>query len=112
MNPAKNEVNTEIKIMRISSTNAIEGGRVLYTIGRIEAASAWHPAHGSPLQENWRELVLRELTRKAEDIDADAIIRVDYQNDGVIRIDDTGVNLKRVVATGIAVKLSCAAARR
>jgi Putative heavy-metal-binding len=95
--------------MRISSTNAIEGGRVLYTIGRIEAASAWHPAHGSPLQENWRELVLRELMRKAEDIDADAIIRVDYQNDGVIRIDETGVNLKRVVATGIAVKLSCAA---
>jgi hypothetical protein len=102
-------VNTEIKIMRISSTSAIEGGRVLYTIGRIEAASAWHPVHGSPLQENWQELVLRELMRKAEDIDADAIIRVDYQNDGVIRIDETGVNLKRVVATGIAVKLSCAA---
>jgi hypothetical protein len=94
--------------MRISSTNAIKGGRVLYTIGRIEAASPWHPAHGSPLQENWRELVC-ELMRKAEDIDANAIIRVDYQNDGVIRIDETGVNLKRVVATGIAVKLSCAA---
>jgi hypothetical protein len=58
-----------MEIMRISSTNAIEGGRVLYTIGRIEAASAWHPAHGYPLQENWRELVLRELMRKAEDID-------------------------------------------
>jgi hypothetical protein len=34
--------------MRISSTGAIEGGRVLYTIGRIEAASTWHPALGSP----------------------------------------------------------------
>ena len=95
--------------MRISSTGAIAGGRVLYTIGRIEAASTWHPAHRSPLHENWRELVLRELIHRAEDIDADAIIRVDYQNDGVIRIDETGVNLKRVVATGIAVKLSCAA---
>jgi hypothetical protein len=102
-------VNTEIEIMRISSTGAIEGGRVLYTIGKIEAASTWYPAHGSPLQENWRELVLRELIRKAEDIDADAIIRVDYQNDGVIRIEETGVKLKRLVATGIAVKLSCAA---
>ena len=50
--------------MHISSTSAIEGGRVLYAIGRIEAASTWHPAHGSPLQENWRELVLRELIRK------------------------------------------------
>jgi hypothetical protein len=86
-----------------------EGGRVLYAIGRIEAASTWHPAHGSPLQENWREFVLRELIRNAEDIDADAIIRFDYQNDGVIRIDETGMKLKRVVATGIAVKLSCAA---
>ena len=95
--------------MRISSTGAIEGGRVLYTIGRIEAASTWHPARGSPLQENWRELILRELIRNAEDIDADAIIRVDCHNDGVIRIDETGVKLKRLVAAGIAVKLSCAA---
>jgi hypothetical protein len=94
--------------MRTSSTGAIEGGRVLHTIGRIEAASTWHPAHGSPLQENWRELVLRELIRKAEDIDADAIIQVNYQNDGAIRVDETRVKLKRVVATGIAVKLSCA----
>jgi hypothetical protein len=65
--------------VRISSTGAIEGGRVLYTIGRIEAASAWHPENGAPRQDNWDELVLRELIRKAEDIDADAIIRVDYQ---------------------------------
>jgi hypothetical protein len=34
--------------MHISSTGAIEGGRVLYAIGRIEAASTWHPAHGPP----------------------------------------------------------------
>ena len=51
--------------MRISSTDAIDGGRVLYAIGRIEAASTWHSAHRSPLQENWRDLVLRELMRKA-----------------------------------------------
>ena len=95
--------------MRISSTGAIEGGRVLYTIGRIEAPSAWHPENGAPLQDNWEELVLRELIRKAEDIDADAIIRVNYQTGPHIRIEEIGVTLKRVVATGIAVKLSCAA---
>jgi hypothetical protein len=55
------------------------------------------------------ELILRELIRTAEDIDADAIIGVDYHNDGAVRIDETGVKLKRVVATGIAVKVSCAA---
>jgi hypothetical protein len=64
----------EGKIMRISSTDVIEGGRVLYAIGKIKAASAWHAANGAPLQDNWRELVVNELIRKAEDIDADAII--------------------------------------
>src|SRR5215472_15919281 len=96
-------------LVRISSTGAIEGGLVLYTIGRIEAASAWHPENGAPCQDNWEELVLRELIRKAEDIDADAIIRVDYQTRPPIRTDEIGMKLKRVVATGIAVKLSCAA---
>jgi uncharacterized protein YbjQ (UPF0145 family) len=93
----------------ISSTDAIEGGRVLYTIGKIAVASSWHPEGSAPLQESWRELMLRDLIRKAEDIDADAIIELDYQNDGLLRIDEIGVKLKRIVATGIAVKLSCAA---
>jgi uncharacterized protein YbjQ (UPF0145 family) len=95
--------------VRISFTGTLEGCRVLYNIGKIEAASAWHPAYSEPLQPNWRELILRELIRKAEDIDADAIIGIDYQNGGAVRIDETGVKLKRVVATGTAVKLSSAA---
>ncbi|HET6376696.1 MAG TPA: heavy metal-binding domain-containing protein [Methylocella sp.] len=95
--------------MRISSTPVIEGSRILYAIGKIEAASIWHPEDGTPLQGNWRELVLRELIRKAEDIDADAIVGVGYRDDGVLKIDETGVKLKRVVASGTAVKLSCAA---
>ncbi len=95
--------------MRISFTGTLEGGRVLYNIGKIEAASAWHPENSEPLRDNWRDLILHELIRKAEDIDADAIIEVDYQDGGAVRIDETGVKLKRVVATGIAVKVSCAA---
>jgi hypothetical protein len=95
--------------VRISFTGTLEGGRVLYNIGKIEAASAWHPENSEPLQDNWREIILRELIRMAEDIDADAIIRVDYQNGGAVRIDETGVKLKRVIATGMAVKVSCAA---
>lgn len=95
--------------MRISFTGTLDDGRVLYNIGKIQAASAWHPENSEPLQPNWRELILRELIRAAEDIDADAIIGVAYQNDGAERIEETGVTLKRVVATGIAVKLSYAA---
>ena len=95
--------------MLVSSTGAIDGGRILYTIGKIEAASSWHPEGSDPLQKNWRELMLRDLIRNAEDIDADAIIALDYQNDGAIRNAETGGKLKRIVATGIAVKLSCAA---
>ena len=95
--------------MRISSTDVIEGGRVLYAIGKIKAASAWHAANGVPPQDNWRELVLSELIRRAEDIDADAIIGFDYETDGIVPVEETGVQLKRILATGIAVKLSCAA---
>jgi hypothetical protein len=99
----------ETASVRISSTKTIEGSRVLFTIGEIEAASAWHPENTSPLQKDWREEILRELVRKAEDIDADAIIGVGYRNDAPIRSAEGGVNLKRVVATGTAVKLSLAA---
>jgi hypothetical protein len=95
--------------MRISSTDVIEGGRVLYAIGKIKAASAWHVANGAPFQDNWRELVLSELIRRAEDIDADAIIGLDYETDGIGPVEETGVQLKRILATGVAVKLSCAA---
>lgn len=95
--------------MLISSTDAIDGGRVLYPIGKIKAASAWHAANGDPLTGDWRALALRELIRRAEDIDADAIIGVDYETDGVVSIEGSGVALKRILATGIAVKLSCAA---
>ena len=95
--------------MRISFTGTLEGGRVLYNIGKIEAASAWHPENSEPLQHNWRQLILRELIRRAEDIDADAIIGADYQSGGILRIEETGVKLKRVVATGIAVRVACAA---
>ena len=95
--------------MRISSTDVIEGGRVLHAIGKIKAASAWHAANGAPTQDNWRELVLNELIRSAEDIDADAIIGLDYDTDGIVSVEGTGVQLQRILATGIAVKLSCAA---
>jgi hypothetical protein len=64
--------------MRISSTEIIEGGRVLYAIGKIKAASAWRSSNSAPAQDNWCKLVLSELIRKAEDIDADAIISFDY----------------------------------
>jgi len=95
--------------MRISSTDVIEGGRVLYAIGKIKAASAWHAANGAPPQDNWRELVLSDLIRRAEDIDADAIIGLDYETDSIVPVGETGVQLKRILATGIAVKLSCVA---
>jgi uncharacterized protein YbjQ (UPF0145 family) len=95
--------------MRISSTHAIEGGRVLYPIGKIEAASAWHGADAVASQGDWRELALGELIRRAEDIDADAIIGLDFETVGVIPVEGSGLNLKRVLATGIAVKLSLAA---
>jgi uncharacterized protein YbjQ (UPF0145 family) len=52
---------------------------------------------------------LTELIRRAEDIDADAIIGFEYETDGIVSVEGTGVQLQRILATGTAVKLSCAA---
>ena len=95
--------------MLISEQDAIEGARVLYKLGKIKAATAWH-AHGyTPVSDNWRERVLAELIRRAEDIDADAIIGVDYAVEPVETRDENGIELERVCATGIAVRLAHAA---
>lgn len=96
--------------MRISSSHMIEGGRVAYKIGQIKAASAWHAVSDSELQSNWRESAVRELIRHAEDLDADAIIGLEFQTDCVTPCEGTGVALRRILAIGVAVKLSCAAA--
>lgn len=94
--------------MRISSTDSIDGSRVLYPIGKIMAASGWHAAVEAQ-QDDWRETALRELIQRAEDVDADAIIDVNYETDRVMPVEQAGVSLRRVLATGIAVKLAVAA---
>ncbi len=94
--------------MLISEKEAIDGVRVLRPLGRIRAVSAWHATGQAPISDNWRERVLQDLVRRAEDIDADAIIAVDYQVDAVAR-NEGGIGLERVCATGIAVRLANAA---
>lgn len=95
--------------MLISEKDAIDGARVLYPLGRIKAASAWHAVGHVPASNNWRQRVLEDLIRRAEDIDADAIIGVDYEVEPVGFAPEGGVELERVLATGIAVKLANAA---
>ena len=95
--------------MLISEKDAIEGARVLYSIGKIQAASAWRAAGQAPVSNNWRERVLQDLIRRAEDIDADAIIELDYKVEPVEARGECGVKLERVCATGIAVRIANAA---
>ena len=95
--------------MLISEKDAIEGARVLYKLGKIKAATSWHASGYTPVSDNWRERVLQELIRRAEDIDADAIIGVDYAVEPVEQRDENGIELERVCATGIAVRLAHAA---
>ena len=95
--------------MMISEKDAIEGARVLYPLGRIRAASSWHAVGYVPPSDNWRERMLQDLIRRAEDIDADAVIGVDYVVEPVEGRDEGGIELERICATGIAVKLANAA---
>jgi uncharacterized protein YbjQ (UPF0145 family) len=92
-------------VMRTSTTNEIDGGKISTPIGRIEAASAWHAANSNDWTESWRELALRNLIRRAEDVDADAIVGLEFEVDGDVNMAETGVALARIRAKGIAVKL-------
>ena len=95
--------------MLVSEKDAIEGARVLYPIGKIKAASACHAVGYTPVSDNWRDRVLKDLIRRAEDVDADAIIGIDYKVEPVEGSDEGGIELERVCATGIAVRLANAA---
>jgi uncharacterized protein YbjQ (UPF0145 family) len=97
-------------VMLIAEKNAIDGAKVLRSIGTVKATSAWHARGRAPLATDWRERMLRELVHRGEDVDADAIIDVDFVIDAVSRQDETGVALERMCATGIAVRLSNATA--
>jgi len=95
--------------MRISHTGEVEGGRVLYPIGRIVAATGWHAPDARAAERNWKDVALARLIAAARDLDADAIIEVDYRVDGVQTFDLANFPLERISATGVAVKLARAA---
>ena len=96
--------------MLISFTDQVEGGRVLYSIGRVQAASSWHGAgQEDGATEDFHKAALQALIETAREFDADAIIGVDYGYDEVKHGEMLAVELRRVCATGIAVKLASAA---
>jgi uncharacterized protein YbjQ (UPF0145 family) len=92
--------------MRISFTDEVEGGRVLYSIGRVQAASPWRGAQAEIGSDALKHAALQALIETAEEVDADAIIGVDYAVDGVQHTDLTALDLRRVSVSGIAVKLA------
>jgi uncharacterized protein YbjQ (UPF0145 family) len=92
--------------MIVSSGDRIEGARSLTMLCRIRAATGWHAAERKGLRDGeWKEAALAQLIRHAEDLDADAIIGLDYEIDGASGQDDTGLKLQRVAATGLAVRI-------
>ncbi len=92
--------------MIVSSADRIEGARSLTMLGRIRAATGWHMAGRKSLRDGeWKQAALQQLIRRAEDIDADAIIGLDYEIDGLTDPDDSGLQLQRIAATGLAVRI-------
>ena len=92
--------------MLVSSENRVEGVRVVKEIGRISAASSWA---GNADLPNYRNSALERLIAAARDMEADAIIGVNYELDGVVTNDLAALPLERVQVSGIAVKLARAA---
>lgn len=92
--------------MRISFTDEIDGGRILYPIGRVRAASAWRAAGAGQQEATLKDAALRALIETAAEFEADAIVGVDFEVDGAASLDLASIDLQRVAATGIAVKLA------
>jgi uncharacterized protein YbjQ (UPF0145 family) len=95
-----------LNVMRISFTDEIDGGRILYPIGRVRAAASWRGGNLGAEASRDKDAALRALIETATDVDADAIVGVGFEVDGVSCLDLTNVDLKRVTATGVAVKLA------
>ncbi len=94
--------------MRISFTDELDGTRILYSIGRVRAASGWRAVTGLS-DTTAKDAALDALMKQAAEFDADAIVGVDFEVDGGNSLDLCNVALQRVAATGIAVKLARAA---
>ena len=92
--------------MLVSSELQVANARVLREIGRVTASSGCFGAGGDAGQQ---ERALKRLIEAAKEVDADAIIGLDYSVDGVSGSDLTVIPLQRVAVTGIAVKLARAA---
>lgn len=94
--------------MLVTEKQAIEGARI-FPIGQIKATTPWQAAGLGKGVEEWRQRVLRELIRRAEDVDADAVVSVDYRIEPVEGELEGGVELERICATGLAVRIAEAA---
>ncbi|MBX9739617.1 MAG: YbjQ family protein [Beijerinckiaceae bacterium] len=92
--------------MLISFSDKIDGAPHYTPIAEVRASTGWHAASRDRVREGqWKEAALEQLIRHAEDMNADAIVGVDYHIDGTTDVEDTGVELQRIAATGVAVKL-------
>jgi uncharacterized protein YbjQ (UPF0145 family) len=96
------------KVMQVSRTNKLEGGRGHRSIGRIKASAGWRAVNASPAEAERLEAV-EALIREAQDYDADAIVGLNFEVDTVKSADVDGTSLRRVAATGTAVKFAEAA---
>jgi uncharacterized protein YbjQ (UPF0145 family) len=84
-------------------------GHTLVPIGKIRAASIWYGERAQASDATYKKKALEKLINAAEDVEADAIVGVEYAVDHVDAGDTPGsAPLQRIFATGLAVKFSCA----
>jgi hypothetical protein len=85
--------------------NGDADGNKIIPLGKIRAASNWYGMRAASNDEPYKEKALDNLINAAEDIEADAIIGVEYAVDHVDAGDTPGsAPLQRIFASGIAVK--------
>jgi uncharacterized protein YbjQ (UPF0145 family) len=94
-----------IRKMQVSTTQDVQGARVVREIGRITASSCWH-GRRAVSEEDYRSQALAALIAEAKEYEADAIVEVRYDTDDAQYLDLSGVPVKRTCISGIAVRIA------
>jgi uncharacterized protein YbjQ (UPF0145 family) len=97
-----------VKVMQVSYTHRLDGGRGHHSIGHIKACSRWRAVSAADVEAD-RLAAVHALIREAEEYEADAIVDLDFEVDVVKCPEIDGAPLQRTAATGIAVKFDEAA---
>ena len=89
--------------MQVSTSQELEGAKVVRTIGRITAGSTWHGCKAGD-EAAFRNQALAALISQAKEYEANAILDIAFETCDAQYLDLSGVPVQQTKISGLAVK--------